>query len=121
MANEPKEDEEEENAAGNRKQPARTPVGGSHSWGNENVPTSAPSTLGITGGAAGRFTTQATTLPAEGIYTQCRNKSTGTTQVYDGRKPDATESSRGRKRNWGRYSNNGRTDSRASARYVEGE
>ena len=27
LANEPKEDEEEENAAGNRKQPARNPVG----------------------------------------------------------------------------------------------
>ena len=33
MANEPEEDEEEENAAGNRKQPARNPVRGSHGWG----------------------------------------------------------------------------------------
>ena len=29
-ANEPEKDEEEENAAGNRKQPARNPAGGSH-------------------------------------------------------------------------------------------
>ena len=66
VANKPKEDEEEENAAENRKQPARNPVGGSHGWGNENAPTSAPSTLGIPGGAAGRFTKQVTMFPAEG-------------------------------------------------------
>ena len=65
-ANNPKEDGEEEKAVENRKQPARNPVGGSHGWGNENEPTSAPSTLGITGGAAGRLTKQGTTLPAEG-------------------------------------------------------
>ena len=65
MSNEPKEDEQEENAAGNFKHPERSPIGGSHGWGNKNVPTLAPSTLGIPGGAAGRFTKQATTLPAE--------------------------------------------------------
>ena len=66
IAKDPKEDDEEENAAGNRKQPARNPVGGSHGWGNENAPTLSPSTLGIHGGAVGRFTKQATTLPVEG-------------------------------------------------------
>ena len=62
-ANKPEEDDEEENAAGNRKQPARKPVRGSHAWGNENAPTSALCTLGIPGGAARRFTKQATTFP----------------------------------------------------------
>ena len=65
MTNEPKEDEEEENAAGNHKQLARNPVRGVHGRENENAPTSSPSTLGIPRGAAGRFTKQATTLPAE--------------------------------------------------------
>ena len=63
IENDTEEHKEEENAAGNRKQPARNPVRGSHGWGNENEPTSAPSTLGIHVGAAGRFTKQATTLP----------------------------------------------------------
>ena len=44
----------------------RNPVGVSHGWGNENAPTSTPSTLGIPGGATRRFTKQATTLPTEG-------------------------------------------------------
>ena len=54
------------NAAGNHKQPARNPVGGNQDWENEKEPKSAPSTLGIHGGAAGRFTKQATTFPEEG-------------------------------------------------------
>ena len=66
MANYPKEDKEEEYAAGNLKQLERNPVRGSHGWGNENALTSAPRKLGIPGGAAGRFTKQATTFPAEG-------------------------------------------------------
>ena len=66
LLNEPKEEEEEEYAARNRKQPARNPIGGNQGWENENEPTSAPSTLGIHGGAAGRFTKQATTLLEEG-------------------------------------------------------
>ena len=37
MANDPKEDKEEENMAGNCKQPARNPVGGSHGWAEESV------------------------------------------------------------------------------------
>ena len=65
-ANDPDEDEEEENAAGNSKQPERNHVGGSHGWGNESVPTSASSMLGIPGGSARRLTKQATMLPAEG-------------------------------------------------------
>ena len=32
VANEPEEDEEEENTAGNHKQPARKPFGGSQGW-----------------------------------------------------------------------------------------
>ena len=63
ISNKPKEEEEEEYAAGNHKQPARNPVGGNQGWENENEPTLVPSTLGIYGGAAGRFTKQATTLP----------------------------------------------------------
>ena len=62
----PKEDEEKENPAVNHKQPARKPVRGSHGWGKDNAPMSPPSTLGITRGAEGRLTKQATTLPAEG-------------------------------------------------------
>ena len=46
--------------------PERNPVGVSHGWGNENAPTSTPSTLGIPGGATRRFTKQATTLLREG-------------------------------------------------------
>ena len=65
-ANEREEDEEEENAAGNRKQPARNPVGGGHGWEKESAPTLAPRMLGIPGGAAGRLTKQATTLPVGG-------------------------------------------------------
>ena len=56
MASDPKGDKEEEYAAGNNKHPERNAFGGSHVWGNENAPTSAPSKLGITGGAEGRFT-----------------------------------------------------------------
>ena len=48
-ANKPEEDKEEDNTAGNCKQPAMNPVGGGHGWGNENKPTSAPRTLGIPG------------------------------------------------------------------------
>ena len=62
LANEPEEEKEEEYAAGNPKQPARKPVGGYQGWENENEPTSAPSTLGIHGGAEVRFTKQETTL-----------------------------------------------------------
>ena len=40
--------------------------GGSQGWENENEPTSSKSTLVICGGAAGRFTKQATTFPEEG-------------------------------------------------------
>ena len=75
IANEPEEDEEEEKAAGDRKQLARNPVGRSHVWGNENAPTSAPSTLGIHGGAVGRFTKQSTTLPVEGNTPSAGKKS----------------------------------------------
>ena len=57
---------EEENAAGNFKQLARNPVGGSHGWVNENALMSPPSMMGILRGAAGRFTKQVTTLPVEG-------------------------------------------------------
>ena len=66
LSNEPEEEEEEEYAAGNRKHPARKPVRGNQGWENEIEPTSDTSTLGIHGGAAGRFTKQATTLPEEG-------------------------------------------------------
>ena len=66
ISNEPKEYEEEENESGNCKQPATNPVGGSHGWENENVPTLAPSRLKIHGGMTGRFTKQATMLPVEG-------------------------------------------------------
>ena len=64
-ANDPKEDEGEENTAGNRMRLARDPVGGSHGREHENFPTSVPRTLGILGGAAGRLTKQATTLSEE--------------------------------------------------------
>ena len=56
-----------------------------------------------------------------GQYNQCRNKIIGTTHGADGRKPDATEYSWGSKRNGRRDRNNGSTNSRASARYGEGE
>ena len=65
-AKNPKKEEEEGNAAGNQKQLVRNHVGGSHGWGNENAPTSAPRTLGIPRGVAGRLTKQLTTLPEEG-------------------------------------------------------
>ena len=65
-AKNPGEDEEEDNAAGNCKQPGRNPIGVSHGWGKKNMPTPAPQTLGILGGADGRLTKQATTLPTEG-------------------------------------------------------
>ena len=44
----------------------RNTVGVNHGWGNESALMSAPSTLGIPGGAAVIFTKQATTLPDEG-------------------------------------------------------
>ena len=66
LAKKTEEEEEEEYAPGNRKKPARNPVGGNQGWGNKNELTSAPSTLGIHGGVAGIFTKQATTLPEEG-------------------------------------------------------
>ena len=69
LANRPEEEEEEEYAAGNGKQTARNPVGGNQDWENESEPMSAPSTLGIHGGGAGRFTKQATTSPEE-VYKQ---------------------------------------------------
>ena len=65
-ANDPEEEEEEENSEGNHKQPATNPIGGSRGWENGNEPMSAPRTLGIHGGRAGRFTKQATTLLEEG-------------------------------------------------------
>ena len=65
LANDPEEDKEEENVAGNHKQPAMNPVGGNHGWGKKNAPTLAPITLGIHGGAAVRFTKQVTMLPEE--------------------------------------------------------
>ena len=65
MGNNPEEDEEEEYEAGNCKQSERNPVGGIHVWGNENAPTSAPSMLGIPGGATGRFTKQETIFSTE--------------------------------------------------------
>ena len=74
MANEPEEDEEEEYTAGNCKQPERNPVGVSHGWGNEIAPTSAPITMGVTGGATGRFTKQAIMLPTEGNTPLARTK-----------------------------------------------
>ena len=37
MANDPVDEEEEENAEGNCKQPASNPVGGSHGWSKENA------------------------------------------------------------------------------------
>ena len=36
-ANEPEDDEEEGNAAGNRKQTGRNPVGGSNDWAEESA------------------------------------------------------------------------------------
>ena len=75
MVNNPEEDEEEINAAGIRNQPARNPVKVSHGWGNENAPTLAPRMLGISGGAAGRFTKQATMFPAKGNTSSAGTKS----------------------------------------------
>ena len=71
MANDPKEDEEEDYAAGNYKQTERNPVRGIQGWGNDNAPTLAPSTLGIPGGATGRFTTLSVAQArsrASGVY-----------------------------------------------------
>ena len=39
MANDLKEEDDEENEASNFKKPVRNPVRGSHGWGNENAPT----------------------------------------------------------------------------------
>ena len=87
MANEPEEDEEEEYVAGNYKQPERNPVRRSHGWGNENTPTSAPSTMGIPGGATGRFTKQATTLPTEGNTPSAGTKSQALNRLLMGGNP----------------------------------
>ena len=64
-SNKPEEEEEEEYAVEIRKQPARNSVGVNQGWENENELTTAPSTLGIHRGRAGRFTKQVTTLPEE--------------------------------------------------------
>ena len=56
-----------------------------------------------------------------GEYTQCRNKSIGTTQVSDGRKPNATKYSWRSKRNGRRDRNNISTNSRAVVRCGEGK
>ena len=74
MANKPEENEEEEYAAGNRKQMERNPVRESHGWRNENALTSDPSMLIILGGASGILTKQATTLPTEGNTTSAGTK-----------------------------------------------
>ena len=81
MANDLKEEDDEENEASNFKKPVRNPVRGSHGWGNENTPTSTPSTQGIPRGAAGRFTKQATTLPAEGNTPSAGTKSQALNRV----------------------------------------
>ena len=76
-ANKREENKAEGNAAGNCTQPARNPVyratvevktifRGVNGWGNDSAPTSAPRTLGISGGVVGRLTQQATTLQAGG-------------------------------------------------------
>ena len=54
-----------------------------------------------------------------GQYTQCRHKSTGTTQVDNGRKPDASEYIQGRKLNGRRDRNNGSTNRRVAERCRE--
>ena len=95
IVNVPKEDEEEENAAGNRKQPARNPVGGNQGWEKENAPTSAPITLGINGGAAGRFTKQATTLPVEGNTPSAGTKAQALQRVLMGVHPILQNTIRG--------------------------
>ena len=87
MANDPEEDEETENLAGNAKQLVRNPVGGSNGWETENSPTLAPSTLGIPGGAAGRFTKQATTLPSEVNTTSAGTKAKELHRVLMGGNP----------------------------------
>ena len=87
IANEPKEYEEEENTTGNHKQPTRNPVGGSHGGGKKNAPTLAPSTLGIHGGAAGIFTKQTTTLPAEGNTPSSGKKSQAIHRLLMGGNP----------------------------------
>ena len=87
LVNEPEEEEEKENAAGNHKHPARNPVGGSQGWENENAPTSAPSTLGINGRAAEIFIKQATTLPAEGNTPSAGTKAQALHRVLMGGNP----------------------------------
>ena len=95
MANDPKEEEEEEYAAGNIKQLESNPVGGSHGWGNENALTLSPSTLGIYGGAEGRFTKQATTLPTEGNTTSSGKKPQELHRVLIGGNPMLQNTARG--------------------------
>ena len=56
-----------------------------------------------------------------GKYTHCRNKITSTTQGADGRNPNATQHSGGRKRNGRRDRNNRSTGNRAAGRCGEGE
>ena len=87
VSNEPEEDEEEENAAGNRKQLSSNPAGGSQGWENENAPTLAPSTLGIHGGATGRFKKQSTKLPAEGNKSSAGTKARSIHRVLMGGNP----------------------------------
>ena len=121
LANEPEEDEEEENAAGNRKQPERNPVGGNQGWENENTPTSAPSMLGIHRGAAGRFTKQATTLPEEGNTPNAGTKARALHRLLMGGNHILQNTIGGRKRNGRRDRNNGSTNSRAAARCGKGK
>ena len=91
IANEPKEEEEEEYAAGNLKQPARNPVGGNQDRENENEPTSDPSMLRIHRGAEGRFTKQATKFPEEGNKTSAGTKSRALHRVLMGENDMLTE------------------------------
>ena len=51
-ANEPKEEEEEENAEGNRKQLATNPIGGSHGWAKESAARARPERAGNLDGYA---------------------------------------------------------------------
>ena len=95
IENYPEGGEEEENTSGNRKQQARKPVRGSHIWGNENAPTSGPSTLGIHGGVAGIFTKQATTLPAEGKTPSAGKKTQALHRVMMGGNPILKNAVRG--------------------------
>ena len=87
ISNKPEEEKKEEYASGNRKQPARNPVGGNQVGEKENEPTSALITLGIHGGAEGRFTKQATTFPEDGNKTSAGTKSRELHRVLMGENP----------------------------------